>query len=129
MDARGGTPAHEMGHVLGLEHVLHICALMTPSTYVSCKPEWPSNLWQWRCRVLQKDDLAGAARRYGGNPSCGASMFCEKAPTLPAVKSMVVSQSSASPLRISQVTVTLLARRAEERRRAATLGQLPNRPE
>lgn len=127
-----GTAAHEMGHVLGLEHTRPTtCAVMTSSTYQSCKPEWPPNLWQWRCRVLLPDDLAGAAHRYGGTPKLRPSMFCDKAPTLPAVKSMAVSQLSASPLRISQVTVTLPARRAKNvavLRRSGSCPTGPNDP-
>ena len=103
------TAAHEMGHILGLEHVYHRCALMTPSTYVSCNPEWPPHSWQWRCRVLQQDDLNGARVRYGGTPKLRPSMWCDKEPKASAVASLTVTQLTSDPLKIARVTATLPA--------------------
>ncbi len=108
-----GVVAHEMGHILGLNHAVHVCAVMNAVVYVSCNPLWPPNAWQWRCRVLQKDDLAGATHLYGGTPKLRHHMFCDKAPKLPAVSSMVVSEESSSPLRISKVTIKLPRRRVD----------------
>ncbi|MDX6481190.1 MAG: snapalysin [Gaiellaceae bacterium] len=126
-----GVVAHEMGHVLGLDHVRNVCAVMTPTTYVSCSPLWPPKAWQWRCRVLQKDDLAGARARYGGTAVLRPTMFCDKAPKLPPVSSMVATQLSASPLRVSQVTFKLPSRRAKSvsvLRRAGSCPTGPNDP-
>jgi hypothetical protein len=59
--------AHELGHVLGLGHELRACAAMNTSgsyrgTY-SCPKTKP---WEWKCRMLEEDDIRGAVRLYGG---------------------------------------------------------------
>jgi hypothetical protein len=72
--------AHELGHVLGLDHVTGICATMNPSvgydrtTYC---PAPPSGMWT--CRLLQYDDVRGAVALYGGTvkPWRG-SPFCPR---------------------------------------------------
>lgn len=59
--------AHELGHVLGLDHELRGCATMNPSvgkdhtTMCSAPPAG-----QWTCRLLQADDVRGAVALYGG---------------------------------------------------------------
>lgn len=61
--------AHELGHVLGLQHEDRYCAAM--NAYGSlrggkeCQPSLP---WAWRCRLLELNDVAGAAAMYGGAP-------------------------------------------------------------
>ena len=59
--------AHEFGHVLGLGHEIHACALMNPSGTVQGPDLCPKGRrWQWRCRLLTTDDVAGAIAIYGG---------------------------------------------------------------
>jgi len=126
-----GVVAHEMGHILGLGHVSHGCAAMSPLVYMNCRPEWPRDPWQWRCRMLQRDDLAGAQRLYGGKARLRHSMFCDKEPKTPSVSSIVVTQLRSSPLRISQVTIKLPARVVREvdvLRRAGRCPTGPNDP-
>jgi len=58
---------HELGHVLGLGHETRGCAAMNPDGYLqgpSLCPQAPS--WQWHCRLLEPDDVAGAIAIYGG---------------------------------------------------------------
>jgi hypothetical protein len=72
--------AHELGHVLGLDHEDRGCATM--NTYLvdghpKFCPAAPSG--QWICRLLRTDDVRGAVRLYGGTarPVRG-SEFCPK---------------------------------------------------
>jgi hypothetical protein len=72
--------AHELGHVLGLDHEDRICATM--NTYlVDGHPEYcpapPDG--EWVCRLLRADDVRGAVKLYGGSvrPIRGPE-FCTK---------------------------------------------------
>jgi hypothetical protein len=58
---------HELGHVLGLAHEERRCATMNSSS-VNLSPRrcTPNRDWEWRCRLLERDDVRGAVRRYGG---------------------------------------------------------------
>jgi hypothetical protein len=59
--------AHELGHVLGLEHEDRLCAAMNASGDLHGGAECePKPLWDWRCRLLEQDDIAGAVAVYGG---------------------------------------------------------------
>jgi hypothetical protein len=61
--------AHELGHVLGLLHEDRVCAVMNSTANLrggrQCAPE---PVWEWRCRLLEPDDVAGAVAIYGGTP-------------------------------------------------------------
>ena len=63
-DADAVVAAHELGHVLGLNHETKRCATMNPVVGQKCAP--PPNV-STLCRVLQADDVQGAVRRYGGH--------------------------------------------------------------
>jgi len=54
---------HELGHILGLNHENRRCATMNSRAGLRC-PRVPR--YNWRCRLLQADDVRGAIRRYGG---------------------------------------------------------------
>jgi hypothetical protein len=59
--------AHEFGHVLGLGHELRGCALMNPIGTLQGPELCPKGQrWQWRCKLLTTDDVAGAIAFYGG---------------------------------------------------------------
>jgi hypothetical protein len=59
--------AHELGHVLGLDHQQVGCATMNPvGSYrgpEQCPPTPPAT---WRCRLLEAADIRRAVELYGG---------------------------------------------------------------
>jgi matrixin len=72
--------AHELGHVLGLDHETSTCATMNPSVvndHTTRCPAPPARMWT--CRLLQPDDVRGAVSLYGGvvRPWRGSS-FCSR---------------------------------------------------
>ena len=59
--------AHELGHVLGLEHETRRCAVMNPHATVFGPEHCSHHGLTWRCHLLTADDVAGAIRLYGGS--------------------------------------------------------------
>ena len=78
--------AHELGHVLGLLHEDRYCALMNSKGSLrggaACAPE---PVWDWRCRLLEPDDEAGAVAIYGGTPRAASAQ--EVCPLYAAIRS------------------------------------------
>ena len=72
--------AHELGHVLGLDHEDRFCATMN-SYLLDGHPEYcpAAPAGKWICRLLRTDDVRGAVRLYGGTvrPIRGPE-FCTK---------------------------------------------------
>jgi hypothetical protein len=72
--------AHELGHVLGLDHEDDVCATMNSHLAVDhpehCAAPPPG---MWVCRLLRADDVRGADSLYGGTvrPIRG-SEFCPR---------------------------------------------------
>lgn len=70
--------AHELGHILGLNHTTGRCRLMSAKPLTFCpRPPQP---WQVNCRWLSRDDLRGALRLYGGRDERAASRWCLREP-------------------------------------------------
>ena len=79
------TIAHEMGHVLGLDHENRKCTTMNAVLWSKCKQAPVA--WQFHCRTLEADDIRGAIRIYGGHLRYKlAPLYCdqEAAPAPPA---------------------------------------------
>ena len=99
---------HEMGHVMGLDHETRTCAIMQPGIGLVCRsaPE----IWQFRCRLLEKDDIRGAVKLFGGKIGKLGPEFCDavKAPAAPTnltVQAGVEDESEGvSGTRISWIT-------------------------
>ena len=76
--------AHELGHVLGLNHEDSQCATMnatiTATAPIRCDQP-PAN--QWRCGLLEDDDIAGAVKLYGGRANPPQRRYCPKVPPKP----------------------------------------------
>jgi hypothetical protein len=66
--------AHELGHILGLDHAASGCAVMNPWVLQFCG-DAPLP-WQYRCRLVQPDDARGAIALYGGRVAA-KSAFCD----------------------------------------------------
>jgi hypothetical protein len=72
--------AHELGHVLGLDHEDRVCATMNSylvESHAEHCPAAPEGMWV--CRLLRSDDVRGAVNLYGGTsrPIRGPE-FCNK---------------------------------------------------
>ena len=65
--------AHELGHILGLDHETRRCATMNASVAQLCGTVPP-------CTVLQADDVRGAIARYGGRMRARPPEFCPGTP-------------------------------------------------
>jgi hypothetical protein len=75
---------HELGHVLGLLHEDRACAAMNAVGSLHGGRECePKSLWDWRCRLLEPDDLAGVVAAYGG--AARAASQPELCPLYPAI--------------------------------------------
>ena len=51
---------------MGLNHEPRKCATMNSNVWGQCKH--PDEEWQYRCRILERDDIKGGAKIFGGKP-------------------------------------------------------------
>ena len=70
--------AHEMAHVLGLDHENRRCATMNSVLWSRCN--LPRLAWLYRCRILETDDVRGLVRRFGGRVKSIGQELCEAEP-------------------------------------------------
>jgi hypothetical protein len=72
--------AHELGHVLGLDHEDSICATMNSrlvDNHLAHCASPPAGMWV--CRLLRADDVRGAVSLYGGTArSIRGPEFCSR---------------------------------------------------
>lgn len=109
-----GVLAHELGHVLGLVHDDDRCAVMNTGPWTRCTGT-PS------CSILQRDDVRGAIRRYGGRARPPRAELCPPAPAALAVARNPDSGRIEAVVTLPQGDVAgVLTRRA--------VGRCPDRP-
>jgi PKD domain/Matrixin len=87
---------HEMGHIMGFDHEDRRCAIMNSLVGLKCRD--PKKGWRYRCRALERDDIRGAVRLYGGRPGKPGREFCDLAPAPPAVGDLAVTPSDEGPV-------------------------------
>ncbi len=69
-----GVATHELGHVLGLDHQDDGCATMNTILWAACTDARS-------CRLLERDDIRGAIKLYGGRARMARPAFCPKPPS------------------------------------------------
>ena len=91
--------AHELGHVLGLDHDMSRCSLMNTSHTNGVAPSLcigddidAAKPGRWRCRVIEKVDLKRAKRIYGGKPRLNETEWCDAIERIPATGAVTPTQ-------------------------------------
>ena len=82
--------AHELGHVVGLEHNMSGCSLMNTSHTNGVAPTLcldstadAAKPGRWRCRLLEQVDLKRAKRLYGGTVRVQETEYCDAIDRIP----------------------------------------------
>ena len=79
---------HELGHVLGLNHEDRRCAIMNSAVGIHCPR--PKESWRYHCRAIERDDLRGAIKLYGGRQRALGAAVCPVEPAPPAPTEVAV---------------------------------------
>lgn len=103
--------AHELGHVLGLDHESRGCATLNPTGNrgggSQCAEVGGTPPWLWRCRILEPDDVRGAVKIYGGKAKgskFAPSPLCPLYADPPPVVSFTAADSGAT----NRINVSIL---------------------
>lgn len=123
--------AHELGHVLGLGHEDRGCAVMN-STIANAAPSRcsPPEPGQYRCRLLERDDVRGAVELYGGevaSPDASSSCDLYPVPEPPTDLSVRFDPANADRIRLEWRNAT--AKRLESVVVDRSSGACPSSPE
>lgn len=114
--------AHELGHVVGLEHNMSGCSLMNtshtngvaPTLCLDGTPD-AAKPGRWRCRLMERVDLTRAKRLYGGTVKVQETEYCDAIDRIPATGPVMASNDGG-------LSFTLTATRAAEPAVPAWLG-------
>ena len=99
-----GVAVHEFGHVLGLNHSNRRCAVMNAAGS-DCADERRYLPWEYTCKVLRPDDVAGAIRRYGGRMRpMPTNRVCLGVPTPAPVSGLTVESNPADSIAPTRIT-------------------------
>lgn len=90
--------AHEMGHIMGLNHEDRRCANMNSVVRLRCRS--PKEPWRYRCRLLELDDVRGAVRIFGGRPRRPSKTHCDVVGPPPAVRGLTAAPAGDGSIRI-----------------------------
>ena len=95
--------AHELGHVLGLNHIGEsTCATMNPTTTngvapTGClAPDDEAKPGRWWCRMVARPDIRGAKRLYGGKVLERSPEWCNAFPMIPQTGPVTATSSGVS---------------------------------
>ena len=87
--------AHEMGHIMGIDHVKRGCAVMNTNFPKACP--LPKEHWRYRCRFVEADDIRGVIKLYGGRMRKLPGPYCDMVPQLRAPTDLAVIPGTAGP--------------------------------
>ena len=92
--------APELGHLMGLDHEERRCATMNSSLQGECRT--PPERWRYRCRTLERDDVRGAVKLYGGRvrPVGKEVCFAASAPAAPTEVTAVTMPGEAGTVQV-----------------------------
>ncbi len=98
---------HEMGHVIGLDHVggTRCAPVMIPVSWMDCYE--PPKPWLDRCRFLYRDDVAGAVKRYGGKVDIPRKLWCDLVPPPAEVANPTVEVLTVDPSELAEVSFSV----------------------
>ncbi len=93
--------AHELGHVLGFQHVAARCSLMAPVINVgACNVLPPSSPGYYKCRTIDTTLVQRFIRMYGGRARYPSTAWCLIDPLPPVLNGVTFTGGTTSPVTV-----------------------------